>query len=63
MNNATKLKLVVALPAIIKGSAYVLMGVGGVANALGYSDVGGWLLGAAAVFGLKDTASQSTPAN
>lgn len=57
MNNLTKVKLVVALPAIIKGSAFILMGVGGVANALGYPDVGGWLLGAAAVFGLKDTAS------
>lgn len=63
MENSTKLKLVVALPALIKGSAYVLMGVGGVANALGYSDVGGWLLGAAALFGLKDTASQPSTTN
>lgn len=61
MEGSTKLKIIVALPALIKGSAYVLMGVGGVANALGYSDVGGWLLGAAAVFGLKDTASTATP--
>lgn len=58
MKDSTKLKLVVALPAIIKGSAYVLMGVGGVVNALGYPEIGGWLLGAAAVFGLKDTTAQ-----
>lgn len=63
MNNVTKMKLVLALPAVVKGSAYVLMGVGGVANALGYSDVGGWLLGAAALFGLKETATSATPAN
>lgn len=57
MNNLTKIKLVAAIPAVIKGSAYILMGVGGVANAVGYPEIGGWLLGAAAVFGLKDTAS------
>lgn len=55
MKNETKLKLITAAPAIIKGSAYVLMGFGGVANALGYSDVGGWMLGIAAIFGFKDT--------
>lgn len=63
MNDSTKLKLVVALPAIIKGSAFVLMGIGGVANALGYPDVGGWLLGAAAIFGLKDTTIQQQNAS
>lgn len=61
MVNLTNLKWAVALPAVIKGSAYILMGVGGVANAVGYPEIGGWLLGAAALFGLKDTASTSTP--
>ena len=57
MKDVLKLKLIVALPAIIKGSAYILMGVGGVANAIGYPEVGGLFLGVAAVFGLKDTVS------
>lgn len=53
-----KLKLVLLAPVLIKSSAYILMGVGGVINALGYSEVGGALLGVAALFGLKDTAVQ-----
>lgn len=53
-----KIKLVLLAPVLIKSSAYILMGVGGVANALGYSEVGGALLGVAALFGLKDTAVQ-----
>lgn len=59
MNNL-KIKLVLLAPVLIKSAAYVLMGVGGAANALGYSDVGGVLLGAAAIFGLKDAAAQVT---
>lgn len=54
----SKLKLVALAPVLIKSAAYILMGVGGVANALGYSDVGGILLGTAAVFGLKDATAQ-----
>lgn len=53
-----KFKLVLLAPVLIKSAAYILMGVGGAANALGYSDVGGVLLGAAAIFGLKDAATQ-----
>lgn len=53
-----KLKMVLLTPVLIKSAAYILMGVGGAANALGYSDVGGILLGAAAIFGLKDAATQ-----
>lgn len=53
-----KFKLVLLAPVLIKSAAYVLMGIGGAANALGYSDVGGVLLGAAAIFGLKDATSQ-----
>lgn len=53
-----KLKLVLLTPVLIKSAAYILMGVGGVANALGYSDVGGALLGTAAIFGLKDATTQ-----
>lgn len=55
-----KLKMVLVAPVLIKSAAYVLMGVGGAANALGYSDVGGILLGAAAIFGLKDAATQAS---
>lgn len=55
-----KIKLVLLAPVLIKSAAYVLMGVGGAANALGYSDVGGVLLGAAAIFGLKDAVAQVT---
>lgn len=58
--NSVKIKLVLLAPVLVKSAAYVLMGVGGAANALGYSDVGGVLLGAAAVFGLKDAATQVT---
>ena len=49
-----KMKLVLLAPVLVKSSAYILMGVGGVANALGYTEVGGLMLGAAAIFGLKD---------
>lgn len=52
-----KLKMVLLTPVLIKSSAYILMGVGGAANALGYNDVGGVLLGIAALFGLKDAAT------
>lgn len=54
----SKFKMVVLTPVLIKSAAYILMGVGGAANALGYSDVGGILLGAAAIFGLKDATAQ-----
>lgn len=54
-----KMKLVLLTPVLIKSAAYILMGVGGAANALGYSDVGGVLLGAAAIFGLKDATTQA----
>lgn len=56
--NKMKLNLVLLAPVLVKSAAYILMGVGGAANALGYSDVGGVLLGAAAVFGLKDATAQ-----
>lgn len=49
-------KWVVGLPIIIKGSAYILLGAGSVANALGYADLSTTLLGIAALFGLGDTA-------
>lgn len=55
-----KFKLVVLTPVLIKSAAYILMGVGGAANALGYSDVGGILLGAAAIFGLKDATTYTS---
>lgn len=58
--SALKLKLVLLAPVLIKSSAYILMGVGGAANALGYNDVGGVLLGIAALFGLKDATTTST---
>lgn len=58
--SALKLKLVLLAPVLIKSSAYILMGVGGAANALGYNDVGGVLLGVAALFGLKDATTTST---
>lgn len=60
MKNIAKMNLMIALPAIIKGSAYILMGVGGVANAVGYPEVGGLFLGVAALFGLKDTVSTTS---
>lgn len=60
MKRFLRTNLILALPAIIKGSAYILMGVGGVANAIGYYEIGGWLLGASAIFGLKDTASATS---
>lgn len=60
MKNVAKMDLIIALPAIIKGSAYVLMGVGGVANAVGYPEIGGLFLGVAALFGLKDTVSKAS---
>lgn len=50
------IKWVVALPIIIKGSAYVLLGAGSMANALGHADLSATLLGIAALFGLGDTA-------
>lgn len=49
-------KWVVALPIIIKGSAYLMLGAGSIANAMGYNDVSATLLGVAALFGLGDTA-------
>lgn len=61
MSPETKLKLIVSLPVLIKSSAYILMGVGGAANALGYNEVGGLLLGVAAICGIAD-AKQTTVA-
>lgn len=58
--SALRLKLCLLAPVLIKSSAYILMGVGGAANALGYNDVGGVLLGVAALFGLKDATTTST---
>lgn len=55
MKPESRLKLIVALPVLIKSSAYILMGLGGAANALGYNEVGGLLLSVAAVCGLSDT--------
>lgn len=55
-----RFKMVILTPILIKSAAYILMGVGGAANALGYSDVGGILLGAAAIFGLKDATTQTS---
>lgn len=49
-----KYKFLLLLPALVKASAYILMGVGGVANATGYHEVGGALLAVASVIGLKD---------
>lgn len=54
-----KVKLVLLAPVLIKSSAYVLMGIGGAANAMGYNEFGGALLGLAAIFGLKDATTQS----
>lgn len=53
-----KFKLMLLAPVLIKSAAYIFMGIGGAANALGYSDIGGALLGAAAIFGLKDAVTR-----
>lgn len=52
-----KVKMILLTPVLIKSSAYILMGVGGAANALGYNEVGGLLLGVAALCGVKDAVS------
>lgn len=52
-----KLKLISAMPGLLKASAYILLGVGAGANAFGYTEVGNVLLGIASIFGLKDVAN------
>lgn len=48
-------KWLLATPILLKGGAYVLLGVGSVANVLGYSDISSVCLGIAALFGIGDT--------
>lgn len=52
-----KYKLILLAPMLVKASAYLLMGLGGVANAVGYSEIGGVLLAVASVIGLKDVSN------
>lgn len=48
-------KWFLATPILLKGGAYILLGAGSIANALGHADVASTLLGVAALFGLGDT--------
>lgn len=48
-------KWLLAAPILLKGGAYVLLGVGSIANALGYADIASTSLGVAALFGIGDT--------
>lgn len=50
-----KAKWLLAAPVLLKGGAYILLGIGSIANAMGYTDVASPLLGVAALFGLGDT--------
>lgn len=54
----TKLKLLMHLPTIVKASAYILMGVGAMANVVGYDAVGNSLLAVASVLGLKEATNE-----
>lgn len=49
-----KLKLIASLPTLVKGSAYILLGVGAIANTVGYDGVGNSLLAVASILGLRD---------
>lgn len=49
-----KYKMILLAPALVKASAYLLMGLGGVANVTGHNEIGGVLLAVASVIGLKD---------
>lgn len=48
-------KWLLATPILLKGGAYVLLGAGSIANALGYADIASTCLGVAALFGIGDT--------
>lgn len=50
-------KLAASLPTLIKASAYILLGVGAIANTVGYDGVGNMLLAAASLLGLKEATS------
>lgn len=48
-------KWYLAAPILLKGGAYILLGAGSIANALGYGDIASTCLGVAALFGIGDT--------
>lgn len=50
----TKMGLVLALPALIKGSAYLFLGCGAIANSLGYRDIADLMLAISSVMGVGD---------
>lgn len=49
-----KMGLVLTLPVLIKGSAYLFLGGGAVANGLGYHDIGNLMLAISSAMGLGD---------
>lgn len=48
-------KWLLGAPILLKGGAYLLLGVGSIANAFGYTDIASTCLGVAALFGIGDT--------
>lgn len=50
----SKMGLVVTLPILIKGSAYLFLGVGSIANGLGYHDIGNLMLAISSAMGMGD---------
>ena len=49
-----KTSLILMTPVLLKSSAYMLIGFGGLANALGYSEVGGAMMSVASILGFKE---------
>lgn len=49
-----KIGLVLTLPILIKGSAYLFLGSGAIANGLGYHDIGNLMLAISSAMGMGD---------
>lgn len=52
----SKMGLVLTLPILIKGSAYLFLGCGAIANGLGYQDIANLMLAVSSAMGLGDAA-------
>lgn len=49
-----KMGLVLTLPILIKGSAYLFLGCGAIANGLGHYDIGNLMLAISSAMGMGD---------
>lgn len=54
-----KMGLVLTVPILVKGSAYLFLGFGAIANGLGYHDVGNLMLAVSSAMGMGDAVREA----